>query len=89
MGCRNCVGSACNACLLRRSVKTGLVFFIISSPQVADMTGNSVLIRTALFIALIFLLMKLSKMRSGYVIRDDGDISKSRGAQLLFEGADF
>lgn len=89
MGCRNCVGSACNACLLRRSVKTGLVFFIISSPPVADMTGNSVLIRTALFIALIFLLMKLSKMRSGYVIRDDGDISKSRGAQLLFEGADF
>lgn len=89
MGCRNCVGSACNACLLGRSVKTGLVFFIMSTTPGCDMTGNNIFVRTAIFIAIIFLLMKLSKMRSGYIIRDDGDMSKSRGSQLLFEGADF
>lgn len=89
MGCRNCVGASCNPCLLKRTVKTGLVFFVMSTPAVCALTGNDAFVRTFIFMAIIFLLMKISKMRSGYVIRDDLDMSKARGSQLLFEGADF
>jgi hypothetical protein len=89
MGCRNCVGASCNPCLLKRTVKTGLVFFVMSTSTVCAVTGNNAFVRTLIFMAIIFLLMKLSKMRSGYVIRDENDMSKPHGSQLLFEGADF
>jgi hypothetical protein len=89
MTCRKCVGSTCDICILKRSVKTGLVFFVVSSPPVSALTGNSIFIRTAIFTAIIFLLMKLSKMRSRYIIRSEDDMSKPRGSMLLSEGADF
>lgn len=89
MGCRNCVGASCNPCLLKRTVKTGLVFFVMSTPAVCAVTGNNAFVRTVIFMAIIFLLMKLSKLRSRYVIRSEDDMSKARGSQLLFEGADF
>jgi len=89
MGCRNCVGSSCNACLLKRSIKTGLVFFVVSSPPVVEMTGGNIFARTALFMAIVFLLMKLSKMRSGYTLRPELDMSKSRPVVSVAQLADF
>jgi hypothetical protein len=89
MGCRNCVGSSCNGCLLKRSIKTGIVFFIVSSPPVVEMTGGNVFVRTALFMAIVFLLMKLSKMRSGYTLRPELDMSKARPLTAVANLADF
>lgn len=89
MSCRNCAGSTCNVCLLKRTAQTGLIFFVMSTPPVCALTGNSVFIRTAIFMAIIFLLMKISKKSSGYIIRSEDDVSKPRGSMLLSQGADF
>jgi len=77
MACTNCVGSDCNICLLKRSLKTAAVFVIVSSPQARAVTGDNIMVRTAVFLAIIFLLMKMSQRRSSYYRPNPLDMSRS------------
>ena len=77
MACSNCVGSDCNICLLKRSLKTAAVFVIVSSPQARAVTGDNIMVRTAVFLAIIFLLMKMSQRRSSYYRANPLDMSRS------------
>lgn len=89
MPCRNCVGADCNRCLFGRTIKTGLVFFAMSTTPVCAITGTNPFVRTAVFMAIIFLIMKLSKMRSGYRT-NELDMSRSAayytGANQMITG---
>lgn len=77
MACSNCVGSDCNICLLKRSLKTAAVFVIVSSPQARAVTGENIIVRTAVFLAIIFLLMKMSQRRSSYYRPNPLDMSRA------------
>lgn len=71
----HCSYGTCNKCLVSRSLQSGLIFFVVSSPPVCNLTGNNIFKSTLLFMFLAFLLMKLKSKRSGYTLRDPLDMS--------------
>ena len=85
-----CSYGTCNVCLVSRSLKSGLVFFLVANPQTYKLTSRffgpwvaadgcpsqaGLFLHTLVFILFVFFLMKLKPKRSGYSLRDPMDMS--------------
>lgn len=85
-----CSYGTCNGCLVKRSLKSGLVFFLVANPQTYKLTSRffgpwvaadgcpspaGLFLHTLVFILFVYFLMKLKTKRSGYTLREPMDMS--------------